>query len=101
MHTNTQDKQSNSNNQNGINNSNITAIAGNWIVAIGTLVSAIGSTPSTIFTQQTLTDFNIIGNILEAGGSAIVSETEDTLLDTSWRSTSSYRKFSCCSRNTI
>lgn len=82
MYPNTRNKRRNSNNQNGKNNSNITAIAGNWIVAIGSLVSAIGSTPSTIFTQQTLTDFNIIGNVLEAGGSAIVSETEDTLLNT-------------------
>lgn len=46
------------------------------------MVSAIGNTPSTIFTQQTLKDFNIIGHILEAGGIAIVSETEDTLLYT-------------------
>ncbi|WP_342573031.1 hypothetical protein MHH37_11325 [Solibacillus sp. FSL K6-1781] len=73
-------KQSNSN-QIGKNNSNITAIAGNWIVAIGSLLSAIASTPSNIFTQQTLTDFNLIGNILEAGGSAVVSETEDALLN--------------------
>lgn len=72
-------KRRKSNNQ---NDSNIKAIVGNWIVAVGTLVSAIGNTPSTIFTQQTLKDFNIIGHILEAGGIAIVSETEDTLLYT-------------------
>ena len=75
-------KRSNSNKQNDTNNSNINAIAGNWIVAIGTLVSAIGNTPSTIFTQQTLDDLVIIGSILEAGGSAIVSETGDSLLYT-------------------
>ena len=79
---NTLNKWSNSNKQNDTNNPNITAIAGNWIVAIGTLVSAIGNTPSTIFTQQTLDDFVVIGSILEAGGSALVSETEDTLLYT-------------------
>ncbi|MEK3763681.1 MULTISPECIES: DUF6944 family repetitive protein [unclassified Solibacillus] len=66
---------------NNSNESNITTIAGNWIEAVGTIVSAIGSTPSTFFTQQTLNDFNIIGNILEAGGSAIVAEAENTLLD--------------------
>lgn len=82
MYPKTREKRRSSKNQNGTNDTNITAIAGNWIVAIGTLVSAIGSTPSTIFTQQTLDDFTIIGNILEAGGSALVSETEDTLLDT-------------------
>lgn len=63
------------------NDANITAIAGNWIEAIGTVVTAIGSTPSTIFTQQMLTDFTIIGNILEAGGCAISAENEDSLLD--------------------
>ena len=75
-------KWSKSKNQSEENNAeNITAIAGNWIGAIGTIISAIGSTPSSIFTNQTLEDFNLIGNILEAGGSAIVSETEDTLLN--------------------
>ena len=77
--SNSLNKQRNSNNQ---NDSNIKAIVGNWTVAVGTLLSAIGNTPSTIFTQQTLKDFNIIGHILEAGGIAIVSETEDTLLYT-------------------
>lgn len=75
-------KRRKSNNQNDSNDTNIKAIVGNWIVAVGTLLSAIGNTPSTIFTQQTLKDFNIIGHILEAGGIAIVSETEDTLLYT-------------------
>lgn len=64
-----------------ITESNITALAGNWIEAVGAIITAIGSTPSTIFTEQTLTDFNLIGNILEAGGSAIASESEDALLD--------------------
>ena len=61
---------------------NIKAIVGNWIVAVGALVSAIGNTPSTILTRQTLDDFHLIGTILEAGGISIVSETEDTLLYT-------------------
>lgn len=78
---NTPNKKSKTNSQNEGNYSNITAIAGNWIGAVGTIISAIGSTPSTIFTNQTLEDFNIIGNILEAFGSAIVADTEDVLLD--------------------
>lgn len=80
MFPNRSGKQNSSSNNNG-NDSNITAIAGNWIEAIGTVITAIGSTPSTIFTQQTLTDFNIIGNILEAGGTAIAAESEDSLLN--------------------
>ena len=81
MVPNSSNKRSKSKNQNEESNSNITAIAGNWIGAIGTIISAIGSTPTTIFTDQTLEDLNLIGNILEAGGSAIVSETEDASLD--------------------
>ena len=83
MIQNTRGKRSMNNNlnSNNINESNITAVAGNWIEAVGTIVSAIGSTPSTVFSQQTLNDLNIIGNILEAGGSAIVTENEDALLE--------------------
>lgn len=62
-------------------NNSTTAIAGNWIEAVGTVVTAIGSTPSAFFTEQTLTDFNIIGNLLEAGGSAIAASAEGTLLN--------------------
>ena len=71
----------NQNQSNETNGADITAIAGNWIEAVGTILTAIGSTPSTFFTEQTLTDFNLIGNILEAGGSAIAAESEDALLD--------------------
>lgn len=74
-------KQHRSNNQNETNSSNIAVIAGNWIEAVGSIVSAIGSTPSQIFTEQTLTDFNVIGNLLEAGGTAIAAEGEEGLLN--------------------
>lgn len=52
MYPNTSDKRSNSNNQNDTNNSNITSIAGDWIVAVGTIISAIGSTPSSILPNK-------------------------------------------------
>lgn len=68
------------NNRGNNNASTINVIAGNWIEAVGTIVAAIGSTPSTIFSEQTLTDFNLIGNILEAGGIAIAANNEDSLL---------------------
>ena len=78
----TPNERQNSNNQNGSNDLNRTGIIGNWIVAIGSIVSAIGTTPSTIFTKQTLNDFHIIGHILEGSGIALASESEDTLLYT-------------------
>lgn len=74
-------KQYPSTNQNEANSSNIAVVAGNWIEAVGSIVTAIASTPSQIFTEQTLTDFNVIGNILEAGGTAIAAEGEDGLLN--------------------
>ena len=55
------------------------AVIGNWIVAIGTVVSAIGSTPSPIFTQQMRNDFNLIGPTLETVGISLVAEAEDTV----------------------
>ena len=81
MYPNPRKKRGILNNQNKSNKSNITAITGNWIAAVGTIIDAIANTPSSRFTEQMLTDLSIIGNILEAGGSAIVSETEDALLD--------------------
>ena len=75
-------KRRNTDNQNEPTNASRTALIGNWIVAIGTVVSAIGSTPSTIFTQQTRNDFRLIGPTLEAVGIALVAQTEDTLLYT-------------------
>lgn len=75
------DKQSNASIRNSENNSNTKAVVGNWIGAVGTIISAISSTPSTVFTEQTLEDFNLIGNTLQAVGSAIVAETEDTIIN--------------------
>ena len=68
--------------QNEPTNGSRTALIGNWIVAIGTVVSAIGGTPSTIFTKQTRNDFRLIGPTLEAVGIALVAQTEDTILYT-------------------
>ena len=75
-------KRRNSDYQNEATNVRRTALIGNWIVAIGTVVSAIGGTPSTIFTKQTPDDFRLIGPTLEAVGIALVAETEDTILYT-------------------
>lgn len=76
------DERRKSDHQSEPTNVSRTALIGNWIVAIGTVVSAIGGTPSTIFTQQTRNDFRLIGPTLEAVGIALVAETEDTLLYT-------------------
>lgn len=57
-------------------NNNI--IIGSWISTAGTIISAVASTPSTVFTDQTLEQFNLIGNTLEAiGGTLMISVDED------------------------
>lgn len=50
-----------------------------WLEAIGTVLSAIGSTPSNILSSSMLNDFNLIGNVLQAVGSSILPENEDNL----------------------
>lgn len=42
-----------------------------WIAAIGTIVSAIGSTPSARLGDNLQSDFGLIGNVLQATGNAL------------------------------
>ncbi|MEK3973706.1 DUF6944 family repetitive protein [Psychrobacillus sp. FSL K6-1267] len=58
-----------------------TAITGGWIEAIGTIVAAIGNTPSKVLSKSMLKDFRLIGNVLQASGSALVADNEELLLD--------------------
>ncbi|MGE7977343.1 DUF6944 family repetitive protein [Psychrobacillus sp. NPDC093200] len=58
-----------------------TAITGGWIEAIGTIVAAIGNTPSKLLSKSTLKDLRLIGNVLQASGSALVADNEELLLD--------------------
>lgn len=50
-----------------------------WLEAIGTILSAIGSTPSKILPASVLNDLNLIGNVLQAVGSGIIPEDEEYL----------------------
>lgn len=69
-------------NSNSANSSsNTTAIAGGWIEAIGTIVAAIGNTPSKVISKSMLKDLRLIGNVLQANGSALVADNEELLLD--------------------
>ncbi|QNG60421.1 DUF6944 family repetitive protein [Metabacillus idriensis] len=55
------------------------AVFGSWIQAIGTITAAVGSTPSNVLTDQQLENLNLIGNVLQATGNAILADTEDSL----------------------
>lgn len=50
-----------------------------WIEAIGTTLSAIGSTPSKILSESMLNDLNLIGNVLQAVGNGYIPENEELL----------------------
>lgn len=50
-----------------------------WIIAVGTVISAIGSTPSQVLSNAMLRDLNIIGDALQAVGSGIIPTDADPL----------------------
>lgn len=58
-------------------------IVGSWIVMIGTITYAIGSTPSSFLREETLEDLVIIGNVLQAMGNVLEAEGQgDFTLET-------------------
>ncbi|MEK4522013.1 hypothetical protein MKX96_10345 [Psychrobacillus sp. FSL W7-1493] len=50
-----------------------------WIEAIGTVLSAIGSTPSHVLSDAMLNDLNVIGLALQAIGSSLIPQNQDYL----------------------
>lgn len=51
---------------------------GSWIAAIGTVLAAIGSTPSKVLSETILEDLNIIGNSLQGVGNALIVDSPET-----------------------
>ncbi|MDQ0216511.1 hypothetical protein J2S13_002971 [Oikeobacillus pervagus] len=51
-------------------------LMGNWIQAIGTVISAIGSTPSTILSEDFRKDLGLVGNVLQGAGNALLADVE-------------------------
>ncbi|KGX92382.1 hypothetical protein N781_16675 [Pontibacillus halophilus JSM 076056 = DSM 19796] len=52
---------------------------GAWVQAVGTVLAAIGSTPTKKLPPQTLKDFNVIGNTLQATGNGLATIGKDPL----------------------
>ncbi|WP_243292586.1 hypothetical protein [Bacillus sp. FJAT-47783] len=52
------------------------ALLGSWIQASGTVLSAIGSTPTNVISDDLLDDLNLLGNVLQATGNALIADTE-------------------------
>jgi len=52
---------------------------GSWLDAIGTVIAAIGSTPSKILSKKILEDLVFIGNAFQGIGSSLVADSPETL----------------------
>ncbi|MGD7024131.1 DUF6944 family repetitive protein [Rossellomorea vietnamensis] len=53
------------------------SFTGGWIQAIGTVLSAISSTPPKFVNKQQAEDLNIIGNLLQGTGNALAADSTD------------------------
>ena len=51
---------------------------GSWIQAIGTVISAIGSTPTEKLSQEMLKSLNLWGNVLQGTGNAHLADAEES-----------------------
>lgn len=54
---------------------------GSWIEAIGTVFSALGSTPLRGIEQEFLNNLNLWGNVLQATGNALVADAQEITLE--------------------
>jgi hypothetical protein len=61
---------------------NSKAIVSSLIVAMGTIMSAIGSTPSNILNSDLRNSLNLWGNVLQAGGNALQANGQGNILRT-------------------
>ncbi|MCT2534843.1 hypothetical protein NC661_04110 [Aquibacillus koreensis] len=52
-------------------------ILGTWMEAIGTIVAAVGSTPYKNISKELLNDLNLVGNVMQGTGNAIMADSID------------------------
>lgn len=60
-------------------NNQLKEIIGSWIQAIGTVISAIGNTPSSVIKSEFLYNLDLWGNVLQATGNALVADSQETI----------------------
>ena len=58
---------------------NLKALFSSWEAAIGTLLSAIASTPSSKLNETLQTNLDLAGNVMQATGSALAADSEKKL----------------------
>ncbi|MDQ0484818.1 DUF6944 family repetitive protein [Guptibacillus hwajinpoensis] len=59
-------------------NNEVKAVFGSWVQAIGTILSAIGSTPIKELSTDLLDSLNLIGNVMQGTGNALIADTIET-----------------------
>src|SRR5690606_15923675 len=60
-------------------NLDLKILSGVWIQATGTVLAALGATPSLPAGEQTKTNLSLIGNVKQAMGNALLADTEKTV----------------------
>lgn len=60
-------------------NLDLKILSGVWIQAAGTVLAALGATPSLPAGEQTKTNLSLIGNVKQAMGNALLADTEKTV----------------------
>ncbi|MGB7999492.1 MAG: hypothetical protein WCF60_05255 [Anaerobacillus sp.] len=58
-------------------NNEVKGVFGSWIQAIGTILAAIGSTPIKEINSSILDSLNLIGNVMQGTGNALIADTID------------------------
>ena len=54
------------------------AVLGSWIQAIGTILAATGSTPFKSLSDELKNALNLIGNVMQGTGNALIADTVET-----------------------
>ncbi len=54
-------------------------LAGAWTQAVGTVVAAIGSTPSVLINENGRTGLGLVGNVLQATGNGLEADSQRSL----------------------
>ncbi|MGE7779499.1 DUF6944 family repetitive protein [Peribacillus sp. NPDC097264] len=50
---------------------------GSWVQAIGTVLSAIANTPTLVPEEETATNLDVVGNVLQGTGNAVIADGEE------------------------
>ncbi|QFT90356.1 hypothetical protein FIU87_17080 [Bacillus sp. THAF10] len=53
------------------------SLVGSWVQALGTILAAVGSTPSLVEQEELERDFGLVGNVLQATGNGLEVDSQE------------------------